>query len=118
MQYLLLMGSDETAEPGPEDDCRVPGPGADALAAWVMEMERRGIELLAGARLELGAPARTVRERKGDLLITDGPFAETKEQIGGFQVIDCASLEEAIEAASLHPSARSGKIEVRKIFEA
>ena len=118
MQYLLLMGSDETAEARPEDDCRVPGPGADGAAAWVMEMDGRGIELLAGARLELGAAARTVRERKGGLLITDGPFAETKEQIGGFQVIDCASLEEAIEAASLHPSARSGKIEVRKIFGA
>jgi hypothetical protein len=118
MQYLLLMGSDETAEARPEDDCRAPGPGADALASWVAEMGRRGIELLAGARLELGAAPSTVRERKGDLIITDGPFAETKEQIGGFQVIDCASLEEAIEAASLHPSARSGKIEVRKIFEA
>jgi hypothetical protein len=117
MQYLLLMGFDETAEPQPEDDCRVPGPGADALAGWVAEMDRRGIELLAGERLELGAAARTVRERKGDLLITDGPFAETKEQIAGFQVIDCKGLEEAIEAASLHPSARSGKIEVRKIFE-
>jgi hypothetical protein len=118
MQYLLLMGFDETAEARPEDDCRVPGPDADGLAAWVVEMDRRGVELLAGERLELGAAARTVRERKGDLLITDGPFAETKEQIAGFQVIDCASLEEAIEAASLHPSARSGKIEVRKIFEA
>jgi len=118
MRYLLLMSSDETAEGRPEDDCRVPGPGADALAAWVVEMDRRGIELLAGERLELGAAARTVRERKGDLLITDGPFAETKEQIAGFQAIACASLEEAIEAASLHPSARSGKVEVRKIFEA
>jgi hypothetical protein len=117
MQYLLLMGFDETAEPQPEDDCRVPGPGADALAAWVADMDRRGIELLAGERLELGAAARTVRERKGDLLVTDGPFAETKEQIDGFQVIDCKSLEEASEAASLHPSARSGKIEVRKIFQ-
>ncbi len=117
MQYLLVMGFDETAEPRPEDDCRVPGPGADALMAWVAEMGRRGIELLAGARLELDAAGRTVRERKGDLLITDGPFAETKEQIAGFQVIDCTNLQEAIEAASLHPSARSGKIEVRKIFE-
>jgi hypothetical protein len=118
MQYLLLMGFDETAEAGPDDDCRVPGPGADALATWVAEMGRRGIDLLAGARLELDAAATTVRERKGDLFITDGPFAETKEQIAGFQVVDCASLEEAVEAASLHPSARSGKIEVRKIFEA
>lgn len=117
MQYLLLMGFDETAEHRPEDDCRAPGPGADALAAWVAEMDQRGIELLAGERLELNAAAKTVRDRKGDILISDGPFAETKEQVAGFQVIECESLEEAIEAASLHPSARSGKIEVHKIFQ-
>ncbi len=116
MQYLLLMCSDETADQRPEDDCRVPGPGADALASWVSETEARGVRLLAGARLELGADAKTVRDRSGELLITDGPFAETKDLVAGFEVIDCADLDEAVEVASRHPSARSGKIEVRRVF--
>ena len=116
MQYLLLMCSDETAEQRPEDDCRVPGRGHDALAAWVRETEARGVRLLTGARLDLGAAARTVRDRRGELLVTDGPFAETKEQVGGFEVIECADLDEAVEVASRHPSARTGRIEVRRVF--
>ena len=116
MQYLLLMCFDETAEQRPEDDCRVPGAGADALATWVRETEARGVRLLSGARLELGADARTVRDRCGELLVTDGPFAETKELVAGFQVIDCADLDQAVEVASRHPSARTGKIEVRRVF--
>jgi hypothetical protein len=117
VQYLLLMCSDETAEQRPEDDCRVPGPGHDALAAWVRETEARGVRLLTGARLDLGAAARTVRDRRGELLVTDGPFAETKEQVGGFEVIECADLDEAVEVASRHPSARTGRIEVRRVFK-
>ena len=74
------------------------------------------MRLLAGARLELGADAKTVRDRSGELLITDGPFAETKDLVAGFEVIDCADLDEAVEVASRHPSARSGKIEVRRVF--
>ena len=117
MQYLLLMCFDETGEEEqPGDDCRVPGPGADALAVWVRESEARGVRLLSGARLELDADARTVRERRGELLISDGPFAETKEQVAGFQVIECADLDAAVEVASRHPSARLGKIEVLKVF--
>jgi hypothetical protein len=115
VQYLLLMCFDETGEQRPEDDCRVPGAGADALAAWVRETEARGVRLLSGARLELGADARTVRDRRGQGLVTDGPFAETKEQVAGFQVIECADLD-TVEVASRHPSARSGKIEVRRVF--
>ena len=116
MQYLLLMCVDETAEQRPEDDCRVPGPGADALTRWVDETEARGIRLVVGARLELDAVARTVRNRGGELFVTDGPFAETKEQVAGFQVIDCKDLDEAVEVAARHPSARSGRIEVLKVF--
>jgi hypothetical protein len=117
VQYLLLMCFDETGEEQPEDDCRVPGPGADALGAWVRETEARGVRLVSGARLELGAAAKTVRARQGELLVTDGPFAETKEQVAGFQVIDCVDLAEAVEVAAGHPSARSGKIEVLRVFD-
>jgi hypothetical protein len=117
MQYLLLMRSDETAEVRPEDDCRRPGPGADALAAWLAEMERRGVRLLAGERLDLDVAGKSVRERKGELVVTDGPFAETKELVAGFVLVECASIDEAVEIASLHPSARSGMVEVRQVFE-
>jgi hypothetical protein len=113
---MLLMCFDETGEQRPDDDCRVPGAGADALATWVHETEARGVRLLSGARLDLGAEAKTVRDRRGELFVTDGPFAETKEQVAGFQVIECAGLDEAVEVASRHPSARSGKIEVRRVF--
>jgi hypothetical protein len=117
VQYLLLMRFDEGAEGDPAGDCRVPGPGAEALAAWVRETEAQGVRLVTGARLDLEAEARSVRERGREPLVSDGPFAETKELVAGFQVIDCAGLEEAVAVASRHPGARSGSIEIRRIFE-
>ena len=68
-----------------------------------------------GARLADRADARTVRLRQGRLLVTDGPFAETKEWIAGFDLLECASLAEAIRIASGHPMARFGRIEVRPL---
>jgi hypothetical protein len=59
-----------------------------------------------------------VRVQDGDVLTSDGPFAETKEQIGGFYLVDCKDLDEAIEVASKIPAARQGAIEVRPIWEA
>jgi hypothetical protein len=58
----------------------------------------------------------TVRVREGEVLVADGPFAETKEQIGGFDIIDCADLDEAIEIASKHPVATFGTIEIRPFW--
>jgi len=57
------------------------------------------------------------RVRDGELLISDGPFAETKEQMGGFDIIECASLDEAVEIAARHPAAASGAIEVRPLWQ-
>ena len=62
------------------------------------------------------ADATTVRIRGGEVLVTDGPFAETKEQIGGFDVIECADLDEAIEVASKHPVATYGSVDVRPFW--
>jgi len=73
---------------------------------------------ILGDRLENVSEAKTIRVRKGQLLVTDGPFAETTEwigEIGGFDLLDCASIDEAIEIASQHPMARFGKIEVRPL---
>ena len=68
-----------------------------------------------GHRLADRADARTVRLRQGRLLVTDGPFAETKEWIAGFDLLECASLAETIRIASGHPVARFGRIEVRPL---
>jgi hypothetical protein len=84
----------------------------EELDAWVAEMEANGVKLY-GSRLRMVRDARTVRMRAGEVLVSDGPFAETKEQIVGFDVIECASMDVAIEIAARHPTARFGTIEVR-----
>jgi len=75
-------------------------------------MDGRGIRL-SGNRLTGVDQAITVRKRNGRVRKTDGPFAETKEWIAGFDVIECASLDKAIEVGAKHPIARFGKIEIR-----
>ncbi|MHB2024110.1 MAG: YciI family protein [Mycobacteriales bacterium] len=83
---------------------------------WVEEMERRGVRLF-GRELELPEAASTVRVRNGKTQVSDGPFAETKEFIAGFDVLDCADLDEAIEVAAKHPSSWFQKIEVRPFMD-
>ncbi|WP_067451349.1 YciI family protein [Actinomadura macra] len=107
MQYMMLICGDEHAEVAPEVF-------ADT-GAWVAEMEERGVRK-TGNRLRPTETATMVRVRDGETLLSDGPFAETKEQILGFDLIDCADLEEALEIAAKHPSARLGGIEVRPIW--
>jgi hypothetical protein len=105
MKYLMLVCVDEPFPPGANLD---PEP-------WVEEMESRGIRL-TGNRLRMASDATTVRVRDGETLITDGPYAETKEQMGGFDIIDCKDLDEAIEVASKHPIARYGMLELRPFW--
>ena len=107
MKYLLIHCVTEPV-PGPEDDPAI----ASSLAAWHEEMTARGV-LVDGDRLRPASDATTVRIRNDEVLIADGPFAETKEQVAGYDVIDCASLDEAVAVASGHPTARLGTIEVR-----
>jgi hypothetical protein len=85
-------------------------------AAWGEEMGRQGI-LQGGERLRPTTTATTVQVRNGKVLTSDGPFAETKEQIGGFFLVQCKDLDEATEVASSIPGARHGTIEVRPIWE-
>jgi hypothetical protein len=84
-------------------------------AGWVAEMDGRGVRK-HGDRLRPVADATTVRVRHSELLVSDGPFAETKEQIAGYDVIECADLDEAIEIASKHPVARFGTVEIRPFW--
>ena len=89
------------------------GPDADA---WVAEMGGRGVRL-QGHELAAVRDATTVRVRQGEVLVADGPFAETKEQIAGFDILECDDLDQAIEVASKHPVARFGTIELRPFLE-
>ncbi|MFC4854183.1 YciI family protein [Actinophytocola glycyrrhizae] len=112
MRYLLLIGGeDDGSGRSSQDVC-----DENESVAWVEEMTRRGV-LLSGELLRPPSDATTVRVRDGEVLLSDGPFAETKEQMGGFGVIECANLDEALEIAAAHPVARQGMIEVRPIWE-
>ena len=82
---------------------------------WVAEMEERNVRIL-GSRLKDLKDARTIRRRNGHVIVTDGPFAETKEWIAGFDLLECANLDEAIDVASQHPMARFGRLEIRPLW--
>jgi hypothetical protein len=114
MRYALLICTDETAM-----DAMSPAEAEASMAkymAWGEEMGKRGV-LQGGERLRPTTDATCVQVRDGDTLTSDGPFAETKEQIGGFYLVDCKNLDEAIEVASKIPGANIGTIEVRPIWE-
>ncbi len=83
---------------------------------WVKQMEGRGVRLL-GRELDLPETAATVRVRDGEMLVTDGPFAETKEFVAGFDLLECADLEEAVEVAAKHPSSWFQTVEVRPFMD-
>jgi hypothetical protein len=112
MRYLLLICTDETIDTTPSDATEM---NAD-YAAFMADVGARGV-LQGGERLRPTSDATSVRVRDGEVLATDGPFAETKEQIAGYFLVDCADLDEAIEVASKIPGARFGTIEVRPIWE-
>ena len=107
MQYLLFMvddGSSDTME-GVEP----------RLATWLERMREQGVEH-RGSRLRPKAEAVTVRVRDGRALVTDGPFADTKEQICGFEVVECPDLDAALEVAGGHPTAQDHAIEIRPFW--
>jgi len=114
MRYLLMICNDEAAY-----EARSPEEAQETLAAygaWAEEMGKRGV-LQGGERLRPTTDATTVQVRDGDVLTSDGPFAETKEQIGGYFLVDCKDLDEAVDVASKLPGASNGTIEVRPIWE-
>jgi hypothetical protein len=111
MRYMLLVCVDESVQLSPAESAEM----ERATEAWVTEMEGRGVRL-QGAPLRSVSDATTVRSRGGEVLISDGPFAETKEQIGGFDILECADLDEAIEVAAKHPVARIGTLELRPFW--
>jgi hypothetical protein len=108
IQYVMLVCTDPAVDPREFEH-------AEPVDPWVAEMDGRGVRLY-GSELEPPGSARTVRVREKHAIVTDGPFAETKEQIAGFDVLECADLDEAIEVASRHPMARLGILEVRPFW--
>jgi hypothetical protein len=111
MKYALLICDDESISPSNEEI------DADPVhKAWVADIERRNAKLY-GVRLRPIADATSVRVREGETLVSDGPYAETKDFVGGIVIIDCADLDEAIEIAKGHPYALHGGIEIRPIWE-
>ncbi|MBB5918313.1 hypothetical protein BJY24_007225 [Nocardia transvalensis] len=111
MKYVLLICDDEVGSPSNEEIAADP-----AYRAWQADTERRATRL-GGARLRPVADATTVRVRDGETLVSDGPFAETKDFVGGIDIIDCADLDEALAIAAGHPYARRGCVEVRPVWE-
>ena len=114
MHYLLLIYTPESTQ------AAVDGPSAPEMSQAYVEygewLSSKGY-FKGGDALQPTSTATTVRVRDGKTLATDGPYAETKEQLGGYYLVDCPSLDEAIEAASRIPGAAFGVIEVRPIFE-
>lgn len=110
MQYLLLIYGPESESEDFSDETMK---AYDAFWAHVTE---RGV-IRAGEALHPAATATTVRVRDGHTLTTDGPFAETKEILGGFYVVEVADLDEALGYAAMIPGAKTGSIEVRPIVD-
>jgi hypothetical protein len=112
MRYALLVSIEETEDLSDDDAARQYA----EFMAFQDEMEARGV-LISRERLRPTSLATTVRVRDEGLVVADGPFAETKEQIAGFYIIECEDLDEAVEIAARNPGARYGTIEVRPVWE-
>lgn len=104
MEYVLFIATDPDAEPY--------DPAQDNIEEWAKYVEELGVHI-RGDRLRPVEDATTVRMREGKLVVTDGPFTESREWIAGYDILECADLDQAIEVASKHPMARFGRIEIR-----
>jgi hypothetical protein len=114
MKYLLLIcwdaeRMDAQTEPDPSEQVE------PESFPWLDDVQAQG-KWVTGDQLAPPRRARSVRVRNGKTMVTDGPFAETKEVVGGFDIIECDSLEEAVEIAAGHPAAQNGTIEVRPLW--
>jgi hypothetical protein len=110
MRYMLLICGEEEAHKAMEAD----GSFQAGCHAWADELRRRGM-LVTTEGLRPPGDATTVRVRGDQVLLTDGPFADPKEVIGGFSLVECADLDEALAVTARHPAARYGAIEIRPL---
>jgi hypothetical protein len=107
MQFLLFVCNDPSAPEYVAAD--------DNIEEWVTELDERGVRT-GGDRLRPASDATTVAVRDGSVVVSDGPFVQTQDWIGGFDTIDCTDLDEAIAIAAKHPMARFGTIEIRPFW--
>jgi hypothetical protein len=113
MKYALtIYGDEDAAENASPEDMQAM---TQAYGALTQEMQDSGV-YVAGEGLYPTPTATTVRVRDDERAVTDGPFAETKEQLGGFYVLDCKDLDEAIDWAAKIPGAQRGSVEVRPVM--
>jgi hypothetical protein len=113
MKYMLLMYANESVELNTPEEQEAVAP--EAWFALMKEMKDAGV-LLSNNGLAPIATATTVRVREGKRLITDGPFAETHEQLGGFFLLECKDLDDALRWAEKIPHAKYGSVEVRPLW--
>jgi hypothetical protein len=110
MKYMaLIYGNEEAWDALPEEE-------QQRVSERYMALAREPVTV-GGDELQDPDTATTIRVRDGEMLTTDGPFAETKEQLGGYYLLDCGSLDEAIEFAARIPAAERGAVEVRPLVE-
>jgi hypothetical protein len=115
MRYLMIHYIDESIMWDENGDEIEDAEDQAALDAWDAEMTARGI-LVGGAVLGRVRDTTTIRTGASGLLVSDGPYAETKEQIAGYAVLECESLDQAVEVSSWHPTAKIGTFELRPII--
>jgi hypothetical protein len=111
-QYMLLIYGPTEGGPSPEElEAEMP-----RWFEYTQQLQEAGV-LRAGDALYPTDAATTVRVRNGDTLVSDGPFAETKDFVGGVAIVECADLDEAIAIAAGHPWAHRGVVEIRPVWE-
>ncbi len=110
MKFMLFTYRDPSIQLEPEQRAAIPA----AVAAWCEEMDARGVRL-EGHVLGPLTDSRTIRSRAGELMVGDGPVAEQAVHIAGFNILECADLDEALEVASKNPGANFGILELRPI---
>jgi hypothetical protein len=123
MKFMMLVcldqdrfEADEADEAVDSDDGAEAGETSEGGSfPWLDDVIARGIRL-DGDRLASPRAAKTVSVRDGEVLVSDGPFAETKEVICGFDILECADIDEAVKVAAAHPVAGFGRIEVRPFW--
>jgi hypothetical protein len=114
MKYMLLLHNDESWwQTATEQEIQQ---GMQAYGEYSRALEKAGA-YIDGAPLQASHATTTISTRDGETLTTDGPFAETKEQLGGYYLIECDTLDEALEWAKRCPSAQTGHVEVRPLME-
>jgi hypothetical protein len=108
VKFMLFMSVDPSVTLSPEQKANMPA----AVGAWVGEMDERGVRL-QGDVLAPAGESKNVRVRDGGVLVDDGPLSESSVPITGYNILECADMDEALEVASKHPVATFGVLEVR-----